>query len=242
MIKFFRHIRQKLLAENKFRKYLLYAIGEIVLVVIGILLALQINAWSTNKNERAKEQLYLRSFQNDIEVNLSELERVIEKSGFTISATDSLLRYAVGEITIEDFQMVEDLIMESANYTIFLSQEGTINDIFGSGDLALIQNESIRKSMVNWVAKLKYLREYESLGKNSQLQFINYLESETPFYKLSLQNPFIDKETNDKLMYDQLFLNLVGNQKHMATVLNGLYKETISEMDKLLTKVSSSEE
>lgn len=53
MIKFFRKIRQRLLTENKFSKYLIYAIGEILLVVIGILIALQINNW----NESQKEQL-----------------------------------------------------------------------------------------------------------------------------------------------------------------------------------------
>lgn len=52
MIKFFRHIRKRLLSENKFSKYLLYAVGEIVLVVIGILIALGINDWNENrKNE-----------------------------------------------------------------------------------------------------------------------------------------------------------------------------------------------
>ena len=49
MIKFFRKIRQQLLQENRFSKYLLYAIGEIVLVVIGILIALQINNWNENR-------------------------------------------------------------------------------------------------------------------------------------------------------------------------------------------------
>ena len=49
MIKFFRKIRQKMLTENKFNKYLIYAFGEIVLVVIGILIALQINTWNENK-------------------------------------------------------------------------------------------------------------------------------------------------------------------------------------------------
>ena len=49
MIKFFRKIRQRLLTENKFSKYLLYAIGEIILVVIGILIALQINNWNEGR-------------------------------------------------------------------------------------------------------------------------------------------------------------------------------------------------
>ncbi len=55
MIKFFRKIRQRLLTENKFSKYLAYAIGEIILVVVGILIALQINNWNTNKNNRIFE-------------------------------------------------------------------------------------------------------------------------------------------------------------------------------------------
>ncbi|MFT6995454.1 MAG: hypothetical protein ACJA1P_002199 [Maribacter sp.] len=49
MIKFFRHIRKQLLSENKFSKYMLYAIGEIALVMIGILLALQVNNWNEAK-------------------------------------------------------------------------------------------------------------------------------------------------------------------------------------------------
>ena len=58
MIKFFRRIRQRLLSENKFSKYLLYAIGEIVLVVIGILIALQINNWNEDKKNNRLEEAY----------------------------------------------------------------------------------------------------------------------------------------------------------------------------------------
>lgn len=59
MIKFFRKIRQRLLTENKFSKYLIYAIGEVVLVVIGIIIALQINNWNESKKAINSElQLY----------------------------------------------------------------------------------------------------------------------------------------------------------------------------------------
>ena len=59
MIKFFRKIRQRLLSENKFSKYLIYAIGEIILVVIGILIALSINNWNENKKDRKLEKEFL---------------------------------------------------------------------------------------------------------------------------------------------------------------------------------------
>ena len=74
MIKFFRKIRQKLLTENKFSKYLLYAIGEIVLVVIGILIALQINNWNEYQKERQSEQLVLREIRDNLKYDLKDFE------------------------------------------------------------------------------------------------------------------------------------------------------------------------
>lgn len=72
MIKFFRKIRQNMIKENKFSKYLLYAVGEIILVVIGILIALQINNWNELQKAQLKEQeLYAKLLENlDSELNL----------------------------------------------------------------------------------------------------------------------------------------------------------------------------
>ena len=66
MIKFFRQIRQKLLSENKFRKYLLYAMGEIVLVVIGILIALSINNWNENRKTQNEIKSSLSALRDDL--------------------------------------------------------------------------------------------------------------------------------------------------------------------------------
>lgn len=67
MIKFFRRIRQSLLAENKISKYLVYAIGEIVLVVIGILIALQINTWNENRRQQENLKEIYRVVAEDLE-------------------------------------------------------------------------------------------------------------------------------------------------------------------------------
>ena len=73
MIKFFRQIRQKLLTENKFSKYLIYAVGEIVLVVIGILIALQINNVNSHNQQRKAEQEYLLSLETEFNTNIKDL-------------------------------------------------------------------------------------------------------------------------------------------------------------------------
>jgi len=71
MIKFFRHIRQNLIMENKTSNYLKYAIGEIVLVVFGILIALQINNWNENRRNRQKEIIYLTELKKGLQSDLN---------------------------------------------------------------------------------------------------------------------------------------------------------------------------
>ena len=74
MLTFFRHIRKSLLGSGQARKYLLYAIGEIALVVIGILIALQINNQNIYKQERSIEKEYLIALQEEFITNKNLLE------------------------------------------------------------------------------------------------------------------------------------------------------------------------
>ncbi|MEJ2585524.1 MAG: DUF6090 family protein [Robiginitalea sp.] len=78
MLRFFRQIRQRLLTDSKFNKYLLYAVGEILLVVIGILIALQINNWNEERKAREREQQLLISLSEDFKSNLVSLENSIQ--------------------------------------------------------------------------------------------------------------------------------------------------------------------
>lgn len=73
MIKFFRRIRQKLLTDNKFSKYLLYAIGEIALVMVGILLALQVNNWNEERKESLEEKALLLELKREVKQNIKLL-------------------------------------------------------------------------------------------------------------------------------------------------------------------------
>ena len=73
MIRFFRQIRQKLLTENRVSRYFLYALGEILLVVIGILIALQINNWNNYRDDREEEQVLLHNLKQEFTKNLREL-------------------------------------------------------------------------------------------------------------------------------------------------------------------------
>jgi hypothetical protein len=79
MIKFFRNIRKKLLQEGKTASYFKYAIGEIILVVIGILIALQINNWNENKKSNAQYFQYLTAIKSNIQEDLMVMDSLIKQ-------------------------------------------------------------------------------------------------------------------------------------------------------------------
>jgi len=101
MIKFFRRIRQQLISENKTGKYLKYAIGEIVLVVIGILIALQINNWNEKRQNRLKVDNLLLKIQKNLKSDLAEINAIT-----TWYATKDSLMYLVlgNKLTEKDYQ------------------------------------------------------------------------------------------------------------------------------------------
>lgn len=80
MLRFFRQLRQSLLAENRFSKYLLYAAGEILLVVIGILIALQIDTWNSNRADRLHEGLLVKNIIQDLTDDGAMLSQLIQQA------------------------------------------------------------------------------------------------------------------------------------------------------------------
>ena len=78
MIKFFRKIRKQLADDNKPLKYMRYAVGEIVLVVVGILIDLQINNWNEWQRQREKETIILNDLKENLEPNIQLLENAIK--------------------------------------------------------------------------------------------------------------------------------------------------------------------
>src|SRR5210317_1160194 len=93
MIKFFRHIRKNLLMENKTGKYFKYAIGEIVLVVIGILIAISINNWNEQQKQNSQERQLLSGLKIEFTINLNRLDKVIHFRENSIKSANKLMTY-----------------------------------------------------------------------------------------------------------------------------------------------------
>ncbi len=233
MIKFFRKIREQLLIDNKTGKYLKYAIGEIVLVVIGILIALQINNWNEDRKNSVKEKQYLTSFKNDLLINITELERVIEKSEFTSKHADTVLMIYQNEIRDVPLDKLIRQIMTATGFTVYTSQEGTIQDIVGSGTLDIIKNDSIRLAIGSWEGNLKMIREWEKMEKKSVDEYDGFIMSNIDLFK---DDPLLvlTEERKDFLFSNRVFLNHLTDRKYVPLTLNEEYKNELKRLKRLI--------
>lgn len=239
MLKFFRKIRQKLLSENKFSKYLIYAIGEIVLVVIGILIALSINNWNNNSINKIKEKQILESYKIDLQSNIKELERVIQKSEITQSASDSVLAYHQSKIKDVSLEQLEELIMKATGFTVYKTNEGTVQDVLGSGVLGIITNDEIRLSIGSWQAALKDIREWENLERESSKQYLDYLKERISIYKMRQNEAILTEPKKEELFADNIFLNHADTRFRLPRILNDLYKKELTRLDKLISTIEA---
>lgn len=148
MIKFFRKIRQQLLTENKFSKYLLYAIGEIVLVVIGILIALQINNWNENRKNHKKHIDYQLSLINDINKDIASIDTQL------IFIEESIEQYNNFTKRLSQPNASNDTLVKIAKYeflgyfnNIDAFHTATFQTLLSTGDIGLF-NENIRTQLI----------------------------------------------------------------------------------------------
>ena len=165
MIKFFRRIRQRLLTENKFSKYLLYAIGEIVLVVIGILIALSINNWNEGRKDKTESIKILKKLQAEFETNNTELEASIyyHEQQHEAAVKVEALFDPDHEVPTDT---IANLIMQLFTDWKFEPRQSITTSALASGKIALINNDSLTDNLNNWMYVLKkYNALYSSLEK-----------------------------------------------------------------------------
>ncbi|WP_353779444.1 DUF6090 family protein [Winogradskyella sp. 3972H.M.0a.05] len=149
MIKFFRRIRQKSITENKFSKYLIYAIGEIILVVIGILIALQINNYSEYKKERKLEIALLTNLSNEIDLDIKQIENNSIKSRERLNRLEQTLQLLNNLDSINKI----DFIRSSYEFLIdnyFKSNSGIFDEAVSSGKMSYVQNEELRQNIFDY--------------------------------------------------------------------------------------------
>jgi type II secretory pathway pseudopilin PulG len=176
MIKFFRKIRYDLMEKNKTGKYFKYAIGEIVLVVIGILIALSINNWNQSQKEKQIEIQYLNNIVRDLNEQLNSIDTQMQTEQSYYEAASYL---------IEDYNKDHAFTLDSIFYKratsliyrkTFVITDPTYTDLISSGNINVLKNQTHKDHLLNYYQELERIEKIIQ-NNNSLLIDQHYLEA-----------------------------------------------------------------
>ena len=142
-------------------KYFKYAIGEILLVMIGILLALQVNNWNTERLLKLEEILILENLKEEFKENQSTLNATMDKRQVQLNSINNYQKNTFNKDGEPNFMVMDSLIALSRFIPTFESRNGVLQEVLNSGKLNIIHNKVLRKSLSNWSAELDDLKKKE---------------------------------------------------------------------------------
>lgn len=174
MIKFFRQIRKSLISENKptssagrFSKYLLYAIGEIILVVIGILIALSLNNWNENRKNKLTESEYYCKLLADFELDRQNIAELYNESEHKIETSKRLLLELNNKNKEKSFLL--NNYLQALRTNEFVPSKVAMTDLVSSGRLNLLNNDSLKNDLVRYYGELDKLLYQLEINRSKSL-------------------------------------------------------------------------
>jgi len=191
MIKFFRHLRRSLINQNQMRKYFKYAIGEIILVMIGILLALQVNNWNNKRIELNQEKEIIIKLHKDFLENKKNLAVYLEELSIEMDAQITLMNL-IGASKEELYKHnLDSLLYVSFGSSEVAFADNTIKNIMQSGRLDLLKNEKLTDLLYKWNA-LSEIRKTRMLKLDewANNHMIPYLLTKISFKEMDLQGNY----------------------------------------------------
>lgn len=182
MFNFFRKTRKSLLGSGQARKYILYALGEITLVVIGILIALQVDTWNSRAIERSEERSILQNLHDDFGKNLLDINQVFDRNKKALESTI----YTIQLVGLNSEQLklhnIDSLLLASLDYAHISPSSNALTDLIGSGRLSRLHHLKIKSDLYSWTTELRSVeRAYEGWQQNVNERLLPFLMGRYPF-------------------------------------------------------------
>lgn len=241
MIKFFRKTRQNLLLENKTGKYLKYAIGEILLVMIGILLALQVNNWNEERKNMLKESLLVKNIIDDLKLDSVHFNQSLSELANQLEVVDNLIAKALDNN--------ETIINHSLGLVRFSSDFRPISQKNHAESVSNLENESTRELLQNYFLVedkvTDIFLEYHDIIHNKIRPYLSDVgmhnlaairQDQVDVNAPVLLNPLILQEQLRQIKFQQLLFERRLKTGSFQTLLNQLKTENQELIDILNTK------
>ena len=234
MFKFLRRIRRKLIDEGNLKRYMIYAVGEILLVIIGILIALQLNNLNTKQDLRQKEYILLLEVKDNLIANINQFNANINWQEEKVKDIDKIIEYSIKGISWNDtlgvaitqFQNPEEYFVNASGY-----------ESLKTIGLDIISSDTIRKSITN-IYELHYMTNGIRNNEYGQLLF----SVREPFM---LKNFSYNHEKNamipnspSSILDNQEFINIISQRRRFKQVAIGSNQWSIQETENLISLIN----
>lgn len=207
-----------MLTENKFSKYLIYAIGEIVLVVIGILIALQINNWNESNKLKKEEVVYLKRLKLDLEKDTVYYNQSIARANLLIDRNTSFLKKIYEEQrSIEEGKDLMNIPLWDSEYLTI--QDNTFSELVSSGKLNIISSPTLKVAVVDFYRKIEVQENYiKEFNEYSRELMANYVSAHPGTIKQTRKPEELAEILNASMfrLEDFQFLNNPSNSQFQA--------------------------
>ncbi|GAA4802695.1 hypothetical protein GCM10023330_06050 [Litoribaculum gwangyangense] len=204
-------MRKQLLDDNKTGRYLKYAVGEIILVMIGILLALQVNNWNNDRQLKKDELKVLKSLKEEFNENLQNFDIAYKFHLNRKKAIETIMAINPRELTLDSLRSLNRNINE--NYT-FDPFQGIYNSVINSGKIELVSNDSL---------KLKIARFQDLLNDYKEEETNTMLFTQSNLYPFQLDNSkmkfkifysSVEGSEVEKMEFKQNLIELLESEKY----------------------------
>ncbi|MFY0630274.1 MAG: hypothetical protein JXR05_07820 [Flavobacteriaceae bacterium] len=202
MIKFFRHIRRSLIQKNQMGKYFKYAFGEILLVVIGILIALSINNWNENRKEKFNETKILKTLNEEFLENKITLDSTLVLLNNTADALSFVLKNINKNIKLTPVQLDSVLYFTISN-PYWKRSEFTLKNLESSGKLSGLSNQKLKKKLYQYSLATTDIEDKDQDATIGFNHLLNYIKKNGSLRNLDAQGTQIT-EGRTPLKYDHV--------------------------------------
>lgn len=238
MLKFFRRIRQEYYIGKKNRGYFLYAIGEVCLVVIGILIALQINNWNENHKERKLEDENLHKIRLNIEEDINKYNYILAAQQNYRIGVDSFLQIIRNPHKYETSDL-DAYYSKLWRFERFTTSKDAINNLISSGKINIIQNEELLIDIQNYYRSidehLASVDEAISVYTRNQIgpYFMNFdfMDAKAIISENRQRKPLMEYHK------DSAMENLLSARLFMMDIRKNWYGRQIKSAEKLLSQI-----
>jgi len=176
MFRFLSSIRKNSIAGKRFRNYILYALGEIILVVLGILIALQINNWNNQEKLEAKELAYLKDIRENLLHDYENLETYLIYNKLKIALLDSsIVLVASNQPVVEVARTMNRRMPELTTYRYFYPRRTAFDNMVNAENIALIRDEELRERLTEYYFDKALINTTQERAKKMNRTFTDYL-------------------------------------------------------------------